>query len=310
MKISLLLLYLFFLVTMCIPGMAQFNTIEQDTLLLRVYYDCIHKYDKKDTLKQFHTSSILMIGQTRTRFSNARFDNTSPLPEETLNPPKLTSDQIKKMEAEWASRGVQAVTLDIENRLAFNERLFRFYDSNTFVMICSIGYNDFKVQIPVPDIQWEIASDTKNIGKIECQKATCFFAGRQYTAWFAPSIPFPYGPWKLGGLPGLILEVTDSKNEVKFVMTKMLPSPKKNRFLYYEALRPKLVSEKEFEKEKERYFKDPVSIHKSQLRSDEVVKSIQYEDFDGTILKDGKAINAIKTHSKIRITNPIEILDN
>ena len=42
-----------------------------------------------------------------------------------------------------------------------------------------------------------------------CQKATCHFRGRDFIAWFAPAIPVKRGPWKFGGLPGLILKVQD-----------------------------------------------------------------------------------------------------
>ncbi len=43
----------------------------------------------------------------------------------------------------------------------------------------------------------------------KCQRATCRFRGRDFEAWFAPSIPVKRGPWKFQGLPGLILKVYD-----------------------------------------------------------------------------------------------------
>ena len=35
--------------------------------------------------------------------------------------------------------------------------------------------------------------------------ATTHFRGRDWKVWFSEEIPLPLGPWKLGGLPGLIL---------------------------------------------------------------------------------------------------------
>ncbi len=42
-----------------------------------------------------------------------------------------------------------------------------------------------------------------------CQRATCHWRGRNYIAWFAPDIPIRRGPWKFGGLPGLIMKIHD-----------------------------------------------------------------------------------------------------
>lgn len=40
-----------------------------------------------------------------------------------------------------------------------------------------------------------------------CQKAISHFRGRNYEASFSPEIPIKEAPWKLYGLPGLILKV-------------------------------------------------------------------------------------------------------
>jgi GLPGLI family protein len=59
-------------------------------------------------------------------------------------------------------------------------------------------------------MNWTLVSGTKRVGETECLKALTIFRGRSYTAWYAPSIPLSDGPWKFGGLPGLIMEVYDS----------------------------------------------------------------------------------------------------
>ncbi|KAF5037770.1 hypothetical protein DSECCO2_561170 [anaerobic digester metagenome] len=52
---------------------------------------------------------------------------------------------------------------------------------------------------------WTIESDTCRILNYLCNKATAKFRGREYEVYFAPDIPVNEGPWKLYGLPGLIL---------------------------------------------------------------------------------------------------------
>jgi GLPGLI family protein len=75
---------------------------------------------------------------------------------------------------------------------------------------------DYLIEEEIPMINWAILPDTKDIKGLSCQKATARFRGRNYTAWFCNQLPFNNGPWKLGGLPGLIIEAADDRNEVVF----------------------------------------------------------------------------------------------
>ncbi|MGH2665119.1 GLPGLI family protein [Flavobacterium sp.] len=68
---------------------------------------------------------------------------------------------------------------------------------------------------------WELIDEQKVIGNFQCSKAICSFRGRDYTAWYANSIPVVFGPWKFNGLPGLIVEIYDSKKEVYMSVKKI-----------------------------------------------------------------------------------------
>lgn len=74
---------------------------------------------------------------------------------------------------------------------------------------------------PYPLQEWKILSDTLTVNGFLCQKATCNFRGRDYIAWFTLDIPVGNGPWKFGGLPGLILKVYDTKLLYTFECTKI-----------------------------------------------------------------------------------------
>jgi len=64
------------------------------------------------------------------------------------------------------------------------------------------------------NIKWKITSKKSTIQGLNCVLATAKFRGRNYKAWFTTTIPLPIGPWKFGGLPGLIVELQDDKKEV------------------------------------------------------------------------------------------------
>lgn len=68
---------------------------------------------------------------------------------------------------------------------------------------------------------WKLTLDTLRILNQLCQKATTTFKGRDYIAWFAPKIPFSIGPWQYTGLPGLILKINDTKNQIFFEATEL-----------------------------------------------------------------------------------------
>lgn len=59
------------------------------------------------------------------------------------------------------------------------------------------------------------------IAGYNCHKATTEFRGRTFEVWYTPDVPVNFGPWKLNGLPGLILWATDSRNEIEFRATKI-----------------------------------------------------------------------------------------
>ncbi|WP_294301167.1 GLPGLI family protein [uncultured Chryseobacterium sp.] len=65
---------------------------------------------------------------------------------------------------------------------------------------------------------WKIQDRKKLINGVNCQLATARKFGRNWSAYFAKEYPFPFGPVKFGGLPGLVFEVSDSTGQYKFVI--------------------------------------------------------------------------------------------
>lgn len=65
-------------------------------------------------------------------------------------------------------------------------------------------------------LQWVHEKGAKTILGYDCVKASAYFRGRHWTVWYTYHIPYTAGPWKLRGLPGLILEAFDDRGEYSY----------------------------------------------------------------------------------------------
>ena len=97
--------------------------------------------------------------------------------------------------------------------------VFKDYANNNSV--CRDYVKELVILSDTYTIDWKISAETKTLQEMVLQKAECDFRGRHYIAWFNPKIPIPDGPWKLRGLPGLILEAYDEKKHVQFNFTSL-----------------------------------------------------------------------------------------
>ena len=73
-----------------------------------------------------------------------------------------------------------------------------------------------EVMQPIKWVLNPLTTESQTILGHKCQRATCHWRGRDYEAWFAPDIPIRRGPWKFGGLPGLILKISDARHLYTF----------------------------------------------------------------------------------------------
>lgn len=74
---------------------------------------------------------------------------------------------------------------------------------------------------PISSIQWSMENEADTILGYPCKKATAQVLGRNWTVWFTYEIPSSSGPWKLQGLPGLILKAVDAENLFEFSATEI-----------------------------------------------------------------------------------------
>ncbi|MEF9480107.1 GLPGLI family protein [Chryseobacterium sp. 1B4] len=107
-------------------------------------------------------------------------------------------------------------------------------------------------------LNWKIESETRKIGEYKVQKAETDFGGRKWTAWFTTDLPYQDGPYKFGGLPGLIVKIEDDKGDYSFDLMKnykIAEFPALNQF--GNTLK---VKRADFVKQQQKFKTDPMSF--------------------------------------------------
>jgi len=95
-----------------------------------------------------------------------------------------------------------------------NQPLYKYIETNTMIREIPMPQIRYAITELIPVIEWSLGKEQKKILGYKCQSATGTYRGRNYTAWFTPQLSYKNGPWKFGGLPGLILEIYDQNKEI------------------------------------------------------------------------------------------------
>lgn len=166
------------------------KTCVDDTLELRSHTDPMTLRIGKTAAMFYPTKRMWADSLLRTNFElhEKIYREANPIGKPAINP-------IGGLEREYVFRNVK--------------------DGETMVFRKIAGDNYYYIE-PTEIPTWEIKQDSKEILGYQCQLAVCYFRGRKWEAWFSPEIPIHEGPWKLFGLPGLILAANDSKNHYTY----------------------------------------------------------------------------------------------
>lgn len=68
---------------------------------------------------------------------------------------------------------------------------------------------------------WKLINKDTLISGYTCKKAIINYTGREWTAWYTTKIPVSFGPYKFNGLPGLILNISDSEHIFNFTINEI-----------------------------------------------------------------------------------------
>src|SRR5699024_1918843 len=113
---------------------------------------------------------------------------------------------------------------------------------------------DLTVLLSLDELDWKITEESKTIGGYKCYKAITHFQpdlglGGRITAWFAPEIPFQFGPAVYAKLPGLILELQQGYYIFKADEIKL---SKRKKEIKRKPKKSKIIDKQDFNTEKKR----------------------------------------------------------
>ncbi|MBK1441533.1 GLPGLI family protein [Parapedobacter sp. ISTM3] len=184
---------------------------ESDVALAHVKYELVHIDDTNFRDNPRREDMMLYIGRRSAMYNSFTLAST-------LEKMKKEMESRQRADAAkaGAANGPSQSRFFVSSPNVSNETLYLFPQENNAFLTNRLGASTYIIPQEYPQIDWQIGDDVKEIGGYTCQQAIGTFGGREYTVWFAPELPFPYGPWKLNGLPGLILEAEDSRKEVIF----------------------------------------------------------------------------------------------
>ncbi|WP_289679814.1 GLPGLI family protein [Muribaculum intestinale] len=94
--------------------------------------------------------------------------------------------------------------------------IFKNYPQGKITHTEKICMDWFRYEEDMPEFEWELTDSVANVLGYECHSATCNFRGREWTAFYTEDIPMMEGPWKLHGLPGLIMKASDKDGYYNF----------------------------------------------------------------------------------------------
>ena len=85
--------------------------------------------------------------------------------------------------------------------------------------------HDYEGYEATPDLAWTLTDDTLTVSGYLCQQATATFRGVEWRVWYTEEIPSSAGPWRLRGLPGLIVKAESEVHTFCLAKLRMEASP-------------------------------------------------------------------------------------
>ena len=201
-----IVVYLLLLASLAVQAAAR------EPVLDRAYMKCLYRYVYLNDTLTGKTKDDLLVLQIGTRISKCfshysnQVDSLSALPNGDMIIGKMINDAMNNgefMRGKYPHKRLKTY-------------IYKNYPEGCMTVTDGLILQDYRYVDSLHTQTWTMGDSTREVLGYTCQQATADFRGRRWTAWFAMDIPVSDGPWKLGGLPGLILEAYDEGQQHVF----------------------------------------------------------------------------------------------
>jgi GLPGLI family protein len=235
--------YLFTLFTVCALSSAVGQEIKIDDAVYRCTYQVTTVKDTID-VQSFVLQDVMAldIGEKSAVFYSLQKEKS-----DSIRKKAVVSGFLDRSALASSPKGVNKYVVYLNHpadKITYKEEIFG--KSHSYYYQEDLSYPS-----------WTLDSEKAMIAGYPCQLATCAYRGRTYQAWFTMEIPLSYGPYKFGGLPGLVLKVQDTRGHYTFEaigFERLTPAVPIN----YNVASFKQVAMKDLLKIQREYMADPI----------------------------------------------------
>lgn len=236
-------------ITSIVVCLVAITAIAQTKADIEVSYTMISPNMMSGKLRDSSHQYVLLANSKESKFYSPRTEQI-----DSLNSTPEGEVKFKEMQRAAALGG----NYDDIPRRDGSMYVVKSTESGIMKVYDTAGMEQYIVEEPLENIEWTLVEDSvKNVLGYDCIMATADYHGRKWTAWFTPEIPLQAGPWKLAGLPGLILEADADNGVYSFVATG-IQNTDRPIIPVYLADRYEKISRKDFLKAKRSFLDNPL----------------------------------------------------
>lgn len=231
------------------------GAFSQEPVIYNVVYEFKYVRDLSQRNNPLITNMVLSLGKQSSRFCSQQlyYDRNPSLQKKENQVQSTAKPSVVTSGGPMLFVGKAGVFI--------NEETIKNRANATTETVGSIVFKTYYVPENLPKIDWSLHEGKKVIGTYNCQKAIGKLAGRSYEVWFTTELPFSDGPFKLNGLPGLILEAQDSTGEILFTFKEISQRTGQNESVasFLKDQFSIKAAQKDYNRSREAFITDPES---------------------------------------------------